>query len=67
MDYHSSAVYLWTNFPHAEISEEERRLTLEEFRNWHFQFASNPDLATFPTNLSILSGHLENEAAKLQD
>jgi plasmid replication initiation protein len=53
--------------PKPEISEEERRLTLEEFRNWRFQFASNPDLATFPTNLSIRSGHLENEAAKLQD
>src|SRR6516164_2055603 len=53
--------------PEPEISEEERRLTIEEFRKWRFQFASNPDLATFPTNLSIPSGHLENEAAKLQD
>jgi Initiator Replication protein len=41
--------------PEPEISEEERRITLEEFRKWRVQFASNPDTATYPTNLRIPS------------
>src|SRR6516162_8709458 len=48
--------------PEPENSEEDRRTTVEEFRKWRRQFASNPDLATFPTNLSIPSTDLENEA-----
>jgi hypothetical protein len=50
--------------PEPEISEEERRTTVEELRKWRLLFASNPDLATFPINLSMPSTPLENEAVK---
>src|SRR5262249_1171340 len=45
--------------PEPEISGEERRTAVEEFRKWRRQFASNPDLATFPANLSIPATQLE--------
>jgi hypothetical protein len=30
--------------PEPEMSEEERRIALEEFRKWRLQFASNPHI-----------------------
>jgi hypothetical protein len=45
-----------TPFAEPEISEEERRTTVEDFRKWRLQFASNLDLTTFPANVSIPLG-----------